>query len=73
MLYELGLFEADVAVLSCDTTCHVQVIALKSLEEAQMVVSAFDQVKCTGCSSDIIPVRIDKSGSLLERAGRDIL
>ena len=65
ILYDLGLFEADVDVLGCDTTCNVRVIALRSLEEARMVVTAFNQVENCCSSSDIMPVRVDRSGSHL--------
>jgi hypothetical protein len=73
LLYDLGLWEADVDVLGCDTTCNVQVVSLKSLEEARMVVSALNQVESCCASSNIIPVREGTSASLLERASRDIL
>jgi hypothetical protein len=73
LLFDLGLWEADVDVLGCDTTCNVQVIELKSMAEARMVVNAFEQVENCCLSSDIIPVRKGATASLLQRARRDIL
>lgn len=73
LLYDLGLVEADVDVLGCDSTCNVQVVELKSLEEAQMIVNALARINSAELSSDIISVRESASASLLERVGRDLL
>ena len=73
MLYDLGLLEADVDLLGCDTTCAIQVLELRTLEEAQRVVAALARINNAELSSDIIPVREGASASLLERAGRDLL
>ena len=73
LLYDLGLVEADVDLLGCDTTCAVQVVELRTLEEAQRIVIALARINASELSSDIIPVREGASASLFERAGRDIL
>ena len=73
LLYDLGLVEADVDLLGCDSTCNVQVVELRTLEEAQLIVNALARINNAELSSDIIPVREGASASLLERAGRDIL
>lgn len=73
MLYDLGLVEADVDLLGCDTTCAIQVLELRTIEEAHLVVNALAQINRAALSSDIIPVRKGASASLLERVGRDIL
>lgn len=72
LLYDLGLLEADVDILGCDTTCAVQILELKSLEEAQLIVNALARISSAELSSDIIPVRKGASSSLLERVGRDL-
>lgn len=73
LLYDLGLVEADVNVLGCDSTCDVQVVELKSLEEARLIVNALARISSSELSSDIIPVREGASASLLERVSRDFL
>lgn len=73
LLYDLGLLEADVDILGCDTTCAVQVLELRTLEEAQLVVKALARANGAELSSDIIPVREGASSSLLQRAGHRFL
>lgn len=73
LLYDLGLVEADVDLLGCGTTCAVQVLELRTIEEAQLVVEALARINSAGLSSDIIPVREGASASLLQRASRKFL
>jgi len=73
MLFALGLIEAAVDYLGCDTTCKLTVFDLKSKEEVQLVVAAFAHVNPLDLSSNIIPVRATVSGSLLDRANERIL
>jgi len=73
ILFELGLIEAAVDFLGCDTTCKLTVFDLKSKQEVQLVVAAFAQVNPMDLTTDIIPVRATVSGSLLDRANERIL
>lgn len=73
MLFALGLIEAAVDFLGCDTTCKLTVIDLKSKEEVQLVVAAFAHINPMELSTNVIPVRATVSGSLLDRANERIL
>ena len=73
ILFELGLIEAAVDFLGCDTTCKLTVFDLKSKQEVQLVVAAFAQVNPMDLTTDINPVRATVSGSLLDRANERIL
>ena len=73
ILFNLGLVEADVDVLGCDTTCNIQIIYLKSKEEVDLVVSALARLNSNNLSTDVIPVRVGQSGSIIERVSESIL
>lgn len=73
VLYELGLHDADVDILGCDTTCRVEVVYLKSQQEVQMVVNALSHLHSHELMTIVRPVREETSGNLLERTGGDIL
>jgi hypothetical protein len=73
MLSALGLIEAAVDFLGCDTTCKLTVFDLKSKQEVQLVVAAFAHVSPMDLTTDVIPVRATVSGSLLDRANERIL
>ena len=62
MLYSMGLLEAAVDVLGCDSTCSLLIFDLKSREEAQLVVAAFHQVDDDHVKTDVIPVFSPASG-----------
>ena len=73
MLFALGLIEAAVDYLGCDTTCKLTVFDLKSKQEVQLVVAAFAHINPMDLNTNVIPVRATVSGSLLDRANERIL
>jgi hypothetical protein len=73
LLYGLGLIEADVDVLGCDSTCALTVYHLKSRSEAQLVIAALTRINPVSLTTDVKPVRATTSGSLLERANDKLL
>jgi hypothetical protein len=73
VLYALGLAEAAVDVIGCDTTCNVLVFDLKSKHEAQLVVAVLERMNRSDLDADLIPVRTRSSGSLLEQANQKLL
>jgi hypothetical protein len=73
MLYTLGLAEADVDILGCDTTCKVQVLHLKSRDEVQLVLAAFNSINSESVTADIRPIQETSSSSFLSRSRDDLL
>ncbi len=85
MLHTMGLEDAEVDILSCDTTCYLTgakecdtlckllFVELKTREEAQRVVSAFTRIDSKDLTTNIEPVRTRTSGTLLDRANKTIL
>jgi hypothetical protein len=84
MLMAMGLEDAEVDILGCDTTCggidlyrcdttcRLFFVELKTREEAQRVVEAFAQVDPTEVTSDIKPVRSSTRGTLLDKANETL-
>ncbi len=72
ILFRLGLVEADVDVLGCDTTCHVQILYLKSRQEVDMVISEFSRLNNSSLRADVRPVRVGESRSLIEQVSEQI-
>jgi hypothetical protein len=68
LLTRLGLVEAGIDVLGCDTTCSVSILDLKSEREARLVVGAFARLGETDLTTNIVPIRAKSSRTLLERA-----
>ncbi len=73
LLFTIGLYDADVDQLSCDSTCTLHIIFLKSPDEAQLVIEAVSEVNSGGISADIIPVRTQSTRTILDRVGESIL
>lgn len=85
MLHTMGLEDAEVDILSCDTTCNLTgarecdttckllFVELKTQEEVDKVIAAFAQVHPVDLTTDVQPVRTSKSGTLLDRANETIL
>ena len=73
MLSNLGLLEADIDVLECDTTCSLQIIYLKSRQEAQLVVHALADLRQPDIVTEVKAVRAPTRGTLLEKTGVDML
>lgn len=85
MLSTMGLEDAEVDILGCDTTCYLSgnrecdttckllFVELKTREEAQRVVSAFTRIDSKDLTTNIKPVRTRTSGTLLDRANKTIL
>lgn len=67
ILFDMGLFEADIDFLECDFTCNLTVQFLKSEEEVNMVISAFSEINNYDLSSNVIPIHTKTSRSLLEQ------
>jgi hypothetical protein len=68
MLSTLGLHEAGVDVLGCDTTCAVRIIDLKSAEEIELVTTALKVASSDRVTMTVTPVRTSGSATLLDRA-----
>ncbi len=73
MLFEMGLMEAAVDVIGCDTTCCVLIFDLKTRTEAQLVVSALSSIDSTSLNTDVVPVRSTITRSLWQRVNEGIL
>ena len=73
LLYELGLRDADVDVQGCNVTCSLLIIDLKSKEEAEMVISAVNQIGTDNITSNVIPVHKSETSTILNRANKEIL
>ena len=73
MLFSLGLIEAAVDVLECDTTCNLMILDLKTQAEAQLVVKELARVNEVDLMTDIIPVKTSTEGSLLLRLNEKLL
>ncbi len=70
MLHRLGLIEAGVDVHSCDSTCCLSILDLKTEQEAHMVVGVIARLSESAVTTDIVPIRARTSSSLLEKAMR---
>ncbi len=70
MLSRLGLHDAGVDVLGCDSTCSLQIIDLNNREEARLVVAAFESLCPDRITSNVVPVVSRGSSSLLDRANQ---
>lgn len=68
LLHRLGLFEAGVDVIDCDTTCSLSILDLKSEQEAILVVGAIARLNDADLTTSITPIRAKTSRSLLEHA-----
>jgi hypothetical protein len=73
MLFDIGLNEADIDDLVCDTTCSMIIIDLKTKEEVRQVIAAFTAIDHVSLVTDVMPVRTIASGSLLDHANETIL
>lgn len=72
ILFSLGLDQADVDVLGCDTTCSLLIVDLKSPEEVEKVIAAFTDIDPTSLATNVIPVQTRASGTLLDQASETI-
>ena len=61
MFYQLGLSEAAIDVLGCDTTCNLLVFDLKTQKEAQMVVNLFNRISSQDVTTKVIPIPLGSS------------
>jgi hypothetical protein len=68
ILTKLGLVEAGVEVLACDTTCCVSILDLKSEREAHLVAGAIARLSETDLTTNIVPIRAKSSRTLIEQA-----
>jgi len=68
MLGNLGLDEAGVDLIGCDTTCCVSILDLKTEREAQMVAGAIARLCEKKVTTSIVPIVSRSTGTLLERA-----
>lgn len=68
LLEGLGLFEAGVDVISCDTTCSLSILDLKTEREAVLVVSAIARLNSKAVTTNIVPIRTRTSRSLIDQA-----
>lgn len=68
LLHQLGLVEAGVDVISCDTTCSLLILDLKTQREANLVASVLNRLSTTTMTSSIVPIRAKTSRSLLGQA-----
>ena len=68
LLHRLGLFEAGVDVIDCDTTCCLSILDLKSEQEAILVVGAIARLNDAELTTSLTPIRAKTSRSLLEHA-----
>jgi hypothetical protein len=68
LLGRLGLVDAGVDLIGCDTTCSVAILDLKTEHEARMVVGAMNRLCKKNLISNIVPIRTKSSRTLLERA-----
>ena len=73
MLFEMGLMEAAVDVIGCDTTCSLLIFDLKTRTEAQLVVSALSSIDSVNLNTDVVPVRATITRSLWQRVNEGIL
>ncbi len=56
LLMNLGLSDADIHLLQCDTTCHFNIVHLKTESEARLVVSAVSRMQTQDVKTSIRPV-----------------
>ena len=68
MLSTLGLDEAGVDMLGCDTTCSLRILDLKSAEEVELVSTALRQANPDRLTVHVTPLRTTGSRTLLNRA-----
>lgn len=68
LLDQLGLVEAGVDVIGCDTTCSLSILDLKTEREANLVVGALARLNTATMTSNIVPIRAKTSRSLLDQA-----
>jgi hypothetical protein len=85
MLMAMGLQDAEVNILgcdttcggsdthACDTTCKLMILELKTREEAERVVAAFAKIEPSDLTTSIEPIRASASGSLLDQANQTFL
>lgn len=73
LLAEIGLQEANVDLMGCDTTCHIMIVDLHTPEEAQMVVDAVAHRCRCRLQSDVIAVGDRRSATLLDHAQQGTL
>lgn len=69
----VGLVEATIDVVGCDTTCNLLVYDLKSTEEVRLVVSMLDNLSARNLTTNVTPVVARASGSLIQRANEGII
>jgi len=67
ILFNLGLEEADIDFLGCDTTCNITVQFLKSQDEVKKVISAFTEINDYDLSSHVITIHANTTRSLLDQ------
>ena len=67
LLFRLELFEAGVDVISCDTTCSLSILDLKSKREASLVAGAIARLNEAALTTSIVPIHTKTSGSLLDQ------
>ena len=70
ILHGLGLVEASVDVEGCDTTCNLSILDLKTEREAFLVVGAIATRNGFDLTSDITPIRAQRSASFWQQAHR---
>jgi hypothetical protein len=73
VFYDLGIDEAAVDVLDCDTTCRVIVFDLKTRHEVDLVMTALERINDHDLSADVQPVQVSTTRTILDRANEKLL
>jgi len=68
ILASLGLDEAAVDLLGCDSTCSLRILDLKSSDEVELVSSAMRSANRSQLTVKVTPLRRAASRTLLDRA-----
>jgi hypothetical protein len=73
VLYTLGIDQAAVDVLGCDSTCRLVILDLRSEHEAHLVVKVLQRMNESDLSANVQPVREKSARTLLDRANEKLL
>ena len=65
-LDQLGVSDASIEVSGCDTTCILKITELKSAEDAQIVLVAFEHVPNVKVSKNVTEISTLATGNLIE-------
>ncbi len=68
LLLELGVQGATVDVSGCETTCNLKITDLKSLEDGQLLIAAFESGGAVHLTNELTPIVDTVSGNFLTKA-----